>query len=70
MLNPNPILVSIFHDRDLYEFRVRFVPKPTITSITHYWADNNRVDYPTWDELSDELQEKCIKEVRKELNGE
>lgn len=61
----NPILIAIFHDRDLYEFRLRGT---TITSITHYFADNNRVDYPSWEELGDELQAKCIVEVRRHLN--
>ena len=65
MTTPNPILISVFHDRDLYEFRLR---STTITSITHYFADNNRIDYPSWEELSDDIKTKCIEEVRKQLN--
>lgn len=61
----NPILISIFHDRDLYEFRLR---DKTIISITHFYADSNHVEYPSWQELGEEIQDKCIKEVRRELN--
>lgn len=65
MTNANPILVSIFHERDLYEFRLR---NTTILSITHYAADSNIVDTPGWNDLSEEVQDKCIKEVRRILN--
>ena len=60
-----PYLISIFHNRDLYEFRCLGTK---VRSITFYRADNNFIDHLRWSDLSDEVQEKAISDIRKYLN--
>ena len=60
-----PYLISIFHDRDLYEFRC---VDTQVHSITFYRADTNFIDHLKWDDLSDEVQEKAIHDIRAYLN--
>lgn len=55
-------LISVFHNTDLYELRLRGT---CITAITRYTRDTRLAEPLMWDDLEDEVKEKILNEVRK-----